>query len=227
MERIFSIHQHNVDSRSPRSLGRLNGNPNMSNIELKEEGQRVYVLGNTFPIKDAIKSAGGHWDADRKAWWIGKKKKSELEASIGKVAGGSQHAQGERQEPGEDAAVAGRAEYKGRTYYLAGRVEKGRTHWDNTVAPILTRDQSKYLLYSRDGKMQFWAAYSMVTVSKRYSKAQTIRSLREYMEDRKAEQKDGAEPITREAKMQHLDMLDQCDEFDEAARYARANGLQY
>lgn len=31
------------------------------NIELKEEGKRVYLLGNTFAIKDRLKEAGGHW----------------------------------------------------------------------------------------------------------------------------------------------------------------------
>ena len=45
-------------------------------------GVRVYVLGQTFAMKDAIKSAGGHWDADRKAWWVGAAKRAELEAAI-------------------------------------------------------------------------------------------------------------------------------------------------
>lgn len=152
----------------------------MSNIELKEEGVRVYVLGNTFPIKDAIKSAGGHWDGDRKAWWIGKKKKAELEAKINSASAPAQGQSSERKEPGEDATVAGRAEYKGKTYYMAGRVDRGRTQWDDRCEVITTRDGSKYLLYSRDGKMEFWAARELVKVVKTYSKPQTIRGLRQF-----------------------------------------------
>lgn len=45
-------------------------------------GARVYVLGQTYPIRDAIRAAGGHWDAERKAWWIGTAKRAELEAAI-------------------------------------------------------------------------------------------------------------------------------------------------
>jgi hypothetical protein len=45
-------------------------------------GARVYVLGQTYPIRDAIRAAGGHWDTDRKAWWIGATKRADLAAAI-------------------------------------------------------------------------------------------------------------------------------------------------
>src|SRR3990167_1088102 len=45
-------------------------------------GARVYVRGNTFAIRDAIKAAGGHWDGEQKAWWVGATKRVELEAAI-------------------------------------------------------------------------------------------------------------------------------------------------
>lgn len=35
----------------------------MSNIELKEAGRRLYIVGNSYPIKAEIKAAGGHWDS--------------------------------------------------------------------------------------------------------------------------------------------------------------------
>ena len=43
----------------------------MGNVNVTREGRRSYLTGSTYDIKDAIKSAGGHWDPDRRAWWIG------------------------------------------------------------------------------------------------------------------------------------------------------------
>lgn len=45
-------------------------------------GQRVYVMGDTYAIRGAIKSVGGHWDAERKAWWIGAAKREVLTEAI-------------------------------------------------------------------------------------------------------------------------------------------------
>lgn len=46
-------------------------------INLSREGRRTYIVGDTFRIKDDIKAAGGHWDADRRAWWLGDHAKAE------------------------------------------------------------------------------------------------------------------------------------------------------
>lgn len=43
-------------------------------IAIEKAGARLYFTGNTFPIKDRIKSLGGHWDGDRRQWWVGTKK---------------------------------------------------------------------------------------------------------------------------------------------------------
>lgn len=40
-------------------------------------GRRVYVRGNSYPFREAIKAAGGRWDAAEKAWWIGGAEKAE------------------------------------------------------------------------------------------------------------------------------------------------------
>lgn len=74
--------------------------------------------------------------------------------------------------------VAGKATYKGRAYYVAGRVLRGgRTKWDYDVAAVMSRDQTRILLYFRDGSRQFWASRADVTVSKYYMTPQTIRGL--------------------------------------------------
>lgn len=56
--------------------------PSAPTVTYETVGTRVYVLGQTYAIRAPIKSVGGHWDADRKAWWIGATKRAELEAAI-------------------------------------------------------------------------------------------------------------------------------------------------
>lgn len=46
-------------------------------ITIQSEGRRHYLTGNTYPIKDAIRSAGCKWDRDRGAWWTGKREVAE------------------------------------------------------------------------------------------------------------------------------------------------------
>jgi uncharacterized repeat protein (TIGR03803 family) len=46
-------------------------------IALQTEATRIYLVGDTFAAKDRIKAIGGHWDPDRRAWWIGKGKLAE------------------------------------------------------------------------------------------------------------------------------------------------------
>jgi len=58
-------------------------------IELQNQGRRCYLIGNTYPIKDKIKAAGGHWDNDRKAWWIGVGKRAEFESLEATASNGS------------------------------------------------------------------------------------------------------------------------------------------
>lgn len=48
-------------------------------ITLQSEGRRIYLVGNTFAAKDQIKAIGGHWDADRKAWWVGSQNREAAE----------------------------------------------------------------------------------------------------------------------------------------------------
>lgn len=61
----------------------------MSSIKIERQGQRVYFMGDTFRAKDRIKSMGGHWDGDRRAWWVGAKKLSEAESLVAELNGGA------------------------------------------------------------------------------------------------------------------------------------------
>lgn len=173
-------------------------------MELKTEGRRTYILGNTYPIKDQLRAAGCKWDSDRRAWWTGKRETAEeLIAKLGTAAAaptvsptparfpnnnGSLRAVVPRD--GMDSVVAGRCEYKGKTYYLAGRTERGRTRYDDSVSPIHTQDGAKILLYFRDGSNQFWAARSEVRVTKTYTKPQSIQGLKDFVAREKRETED-------------------------------------
>jgi hypothetical protein len=44
----------------------------MNGISIEQIGRRHYVRGNTYPIKDELRSRGCRWDAGAKAWWTGK-----------------------------------------------------------------------------------------------------------------------------------------------------------
>ena len=166
----------------------------MSSVALEKVGRRVYVRGNTYPIKGELRSAGAKWDPEQKAWWIGSSKRAAIESVVSSGASASHVApRRDVEAPGTDATVAGRARYKGRTYYVAGRVSRGRTHWDDGVEAIQSRDGQRILLYFRDGSRQFWAASSDVEILRGYQRPTTIARLREYAEQRKAEDRGEAE----------------------------------
>jgi hypothetical protein len=180
-------------------------------------GRRTYVIGNTYAVRDALRAAGAHWDADRKAWWMGDAAKaSALVASLGATAPAAASTQADRQAPGTDATIAGKATYKGKTYYVAGRVDRGRTRWDDRVGMVTSRDGDKVLLYSRDGSMQFWAPLQqfgarvtvaemgatpdgVARVEKTYDRPQTIGRLKAYADRAKRDEANGITPELRDA----------------------------
>lgn len=159
-------------------------------IQIDSRGRRHYLIGNTFPIKNAIKAAGCRWDPEAKAWWTGKRETAD--ALVSQLV--SKAAKPKREAPGPDAAVAGRCTYKGHTYYLAGRVQRGRTAWGDDVAAITTRDGEAYLLYFRDGSSSFWAESPEVQIVKHYDRPQTIGGLKAYAEKAKKLADEGRSP---------------------------------
>lgn len=156
-------------------------------IQIKMEGRRSYILGDTFPVKDQIRAIGAHWDADRRAWWTAKTVEAEVLAStLNKSApaatqsapqnGGSNNIPRD----GANSVVSGRASYKGKSYYIAGRILRGHTSYDDGVEDVATKDGAKILLYFRDGSSQFWAARAAVVIIKQYDRPQTISGLADF-----------------------------------------------
>ena len=157
------------------TLVRRTNQPREKTMQIEKRGRRYYIRGNTYPIKDQLRSAGCRWDRDEKAWWTGKADVADRFASVRPESGRSERP--ERPAPGLDATVAGRARYKGRVYYLVGRASAY-----GEVEPVQTRDGAKMLLAFRDGSKDFWAAADVVETLKLYQRPKTIRSLRDYAE---------------------------------------------
>lgn len=130
-------------------------------MKIEQTGQRIYLLGDTYPVKDQIKAAGGHWDPDRKAWWVGVAKRAEMEALSAKLGnpgnGNGQSANGGQREPQplrDGDTIIGKAEYKGRHYIL---VWEGQTK----------RGYAAKLAFT-DGSQTFWASQGEYKVEKRF-----------------------------------------------------------
>jgi hypothetical protein len=154
-------------------------------ISTEKVGQRIYVTGNTYSIRDQLKAAGCHWDGDRRQWWIGVAKAQAIAAIVGQLDG--QEAQEET--IGDDTRVYARVEYKGRSYYQISR----------------TKDGARLRLTTLDAKLDFWADAAACHVLKEYqprqvwdgrrysgrtiARHQTLGALREFLADKKAAEK--------------------------------------
>jgi hypothetical protein len=147
-------------------------NHTTSGISVEQVGQRLYVTGNTYAVKDALKAAGCHWDGERRQWWIGAAKRSRIESLIAKPMPASQDVAAERLERDRENII-GRAEYDGHSYYLVGEGSNDRGAWVR--------------LMFRDGSKTFFKPASEARVTKRYGKPQTLDGLREYAERMKRE----------------------------------------
>lgn len=158
-------------------------------FKVESEGRRHYIVGgNTYPHRERI---GAVCQFDGKLWWTGKAAAAaalvaelnalpateEAPASPGAANEGSA-----RTVPGDEATVAGRAQYKGRSYFLAGKVERSGTRAPDAVELITTRDGLRVLLYFVNGLGQFWAVRTAVDITKTFDRPQTIGGLRRFAE---------------------------------------------
>jgi hypothetical protein len=154
-------------------------------VTIERCGQRVYLNGNTYPIKDKIKSLGGHWDGDRKAWWVGSTKAGAVEQLVNGVASSQSN---DSRQVGSDSKVVAKAKYKGRTYYVLwmGRCKNG---------------QEKAHLTVLDAKIDFWADLSQCEIVKHYHPREyrgrteytTLGSIARFLEKMKSDRENGVE----------------------------------
>lgn len=128
----------------------------MPAIELdRSNPSRVYLRGNTFAIKDKIKAAGGHWDADQRAWWLGLAKLAIAEQLAGAASAEPAAEKPADQPLADDAKILGKATYKGRAGYLL--------LWEGE-----TKRGPAAKLAMRDGSKTFWASLGDYQIDKLY-----------------------------------------------------------
>lgn len=139
-------------------------------------GQRIYLTGNTYAVKDALKAAGCHWDGERRQWWIGAAKREKIANLIAQPLPVAQDVEASRLEHDRNN-ILGRAEYDDHSYYLVGRGENERGAWVR--------------LMFRDGSKTFFKPATEVTITKTYQRPQTLKGLQEYAERLKREQETG------------------------------------
>jgi hypothetical protein len=123
-------------------------------VTLDNRGSRIYLRGDTYPVKDRIKSMGGHWDPDERAWWVGKAKLSDAQAFCGSGQG-STTTTVQSDTVTDETVIRGKATYKGRAGYLV--------LWTGTTS----RGEAVKLAF-RDGSKVFWADRAEVQIDKTY-----------------------------------------------------------
>lgn len=112
-------------------------------------GRRIYVqTAYGEPAVGKLKSLGAKWDPECKCWWLGAAKRAALEellvsADQAEDIAKDQGLPPEKEDP-HQVRLAGKATYKGRTYYVRWVGETKRGH----SARLVTLDQS----------LDFWAA---------------------------------------------------------------------
>lgn len=148
-------------------------------IEIKKEGRRFYLIGNTFQFKDRLRDNGAHWDADRRAWWTSKEEVAV--AIFGAAAPASPAVSNGAVRPTEtvstaDRVIRGRATYDGKTYYVLAIGESRST------------GKRFAKLCFRDGSRVFWAQHpENVQMLKTYEEPTSIDALKRFAERRRAE----------------------------------------
>ena len=153
-----------------------------SGITTLTEGRRTYLIGNTYGIRDEIRAAGGHWDADRRAWWIGSGvgKQDDLRKLLAIPA--SRTASRTPDDPAS-IQVRGKARHRGRVYFV---------RW----AGIAKRGYAMRLV-SLDASIDFWVAAQerggdgqgeVAAWTKHYAEPRSLAGIARFVAEQKAVQ---------------------------------------
>lgn len=155
-------------------------------IAIEKSGARVYLVGDTYAVKDRIKSLGGHWDGDRKAWWIGATKEAAVKELVAGLTSNGSAQVAERSGVSDNSKVVGKCQYKSKSYYILwmGRCGNGAEKAHLTVL---------------DGSIDFWADLSACQITKRYQPREyrgrteytTLGSIRKFIERQREGERTG------------------------------------
>lgn len=132
-------------------------------ITIETQGRRHYLRGETYPLRAAIREAGGKWDPDAGAWWTGKRDVAEQIAASAAATTSNPPAKA----PGSDRGTRG-DKVSDETVILARVTYRGRPAlllWEGTTS----RGRGAKLA-SMDGARVFWADATEVTIVKEYAR---------------------------------------------------------
>lgn len=164
----------------------------MATITIERVGQRIYLRGDTYAAKDQIKGIGGHWDGETRAWWVGMAKAAEARELLERLASQPAAAvESSADDPPARQYLAGKCQYKGRKAYIAGRLVRGRTQWDDRVAEVTSRDGQSVMLVGWSGRT-WWAPLAEVSDVSAYSRPKTLAGLKRYADE--CQRNGGAHP---------------------------------
>lgn len=123
-------------------------------LSAQRVGSRIYIVGNTYNVKETLKSElKPTWDGERKQWWVGLSKAKKAEVLVAKLNGGE--VVPEQANP-DKVRLTGKCKYKGRTYYMGAKTNDGQ----RVRLFSLPGDDGKYI--------EFWANVSECDVLKIY-----------------------------------------------------------
>jgi hypothetical protein len=154
-------------------------------LETKKIGNRVYLEGNTYALREKLKNLGFHWDAEERKWWIGSSKQSVVEKLIAEMDG---------KEIVEDIGkcrVQGKVRYKGNIWYIIGSTVS-QDYYAYKVHGPMHMGGYRLRLASLDGKKHFWVDGAECELLKAYRTPErkppmTLDDLRRFIEDVKNE----------------------------------------
>jgi hypothetical protein len=165
--------------------------------ELKQVGQRIYLIGNTYPVRNLIRESGGKWDPVEKLWYVGLQVRERAEQIAAMIDAQPVTQQEHPEFDRKRTPIKGRAKYKGKGGYLV--------LWEG----MTRRGSEAVKLAFRDGSKTFWADAAQVTITKRYGREDyrtgrieypTLESLDWYAKKARERETNGEESCWRCAK---------------------------
>jgi hypothetical protein len=125
-------------------------------VTIDKQGQRIYLTGDTYAIRDRIKALGGHWDGEKRAWWVGAAKECQARKLVESLPAMASPDQPKPKQFPDDIRLTGKGIYKGRNYFLGAYTRDGK----HVRCLTLPNEQGEFL--------DFWANADLVRVVKSY-----------------------------------------------------------
>jgi hypothetical protein len=128
---------------------------------------RIYLTGNTYPVREEIKAAGGKWDPERKAWWVTPDKRPAMLRIAAKVRHLPKAQRGPKFPPGNHDPVIGEARLANdnRNYLIGwmGRLKNGPK-----AGALFAK------LITLDGTRSFWKTGKEIRILRRFEEPQPL-----------------------------------------------------